>query len=108
MKKTKYLGLRDGDWKCTHVGIAKIQPAFTQKKDEAGRKIRSKRAGHRCYYYTFERLTSDAKAIKAIRLGYWQAKQVFKGERSVEYFAKKKEAKRSLVITDRVNYCFCD
>jgi hypothetical protein len=108
MKKTKYLGMKNGDWSCTHVGVDRIQPAFTQKKDETGKKIRSKRAGHCTYYYIFERLTSDEKAMKMIRLGYWQAKQVFSGERSVEYFAEKKARRRSKVFTQKVSYSFCD
>lgn len=108
MKKTKYLGMTNGDWSCTHVGVDRIQPAFTQKKDESGRKIRSKRAGHCTYYYIFERLTSDAKAMKMIRLGYWQAKKVFSGERSVEYFAEKKARRRSQEFTQKVSYAFCD
>lgn len=108
MKKTKYLGMKNGDWECTYVGVAKIQPAFTKNRDEAGRKIRSKRAGHRNYYYIFERLTSDAKAMKMVRLGYWQAKQVLKGERTVEYFAEKKANKRSQSFENKVSYCFCD
>ena len=82
--------------------------AFTQKCDEDGRKIRSKRAGHQSYYYIFERLTSDAKAMKMIRLGYWQAKEVFRGARTVEDFAVKKERKRSQVFKKKVSYCFCD
>jgi hypothetical protein len=108
MRKSKYLGMRDGDWFCSHVGVDRVQPAYTQKKDENGRKVRSKRAGHRTYYYIFERLTSDEKAMKMIRLGYWQAKQVFNGERSVEYFAEKKARKRSQVFTQKVSYAFCD
>lgn len=108
MKKTKYLGMTNGDWECTYVGVDRVQPAFTQKRDEDGKKIRSKRAGHCTYYYIFERLTSDAKAMKMIRLGYWQAKHVFNGERTVEDYAAKKERKRSQVFTKKVSYSFCD
>lgn len=108
MKKTKYLGMKSGEWECTYVGVDRVQPAFTQKRDEEGRKIRSKRAGHQSYYYIFERLTSDAKAMKMIRLGYWQAKEVFRGARTVEDFAVKKERKRSQLFKKKVSYCFCD
>ncbi len=107
-KNSKYLNKIFGDWKCTHVGVANIQPAFTEKRDEAGKKIRSKRAGHRSYYYIFERLTSDQKAMKMIRLGYWQAKKVLRGECTVEDFAQKKERKRSQVFKEKVSYSFCD
>ena len=108
MKKTKYLGMTNGDWTCTFVGVNKVQPAFTQKRDETGKKIRSKRAGHRNYYYIFERLTSDTKAMKIVRLGYWQAKKVLRGECTVEEFAQKKARKRSSEFTQRVSYSFCD
>jgi hypothetical protein len=108
MKKSKYLGMKSGNWECTHVGVDKIQPAFTKQRGEDGKRIRSKRAGHCCYYYIFERLTSDQKAMKMIRLGYWQAKRVFSGELTVEHFAEKKEAKRSTEFTKKVSYSFCD
>ena len=108
MKKSKYLGLKSGNWECTHIGVDRIQPAFTQQRGVDGKKIRSKRAGHCCYYYIFERLTSDRKAMKMVRLGYWQAKKVFSGERPVEYFAIKKEAQRSQEFKDKVSYSFCD
>ena len=108
MKKTKYLGMTNGDWHCTFVGVDRVQPAFTQKRSEDGKKIRSKRAGHQSYYYIFERLTSDEKAMKMIRLGYWQAKKVYSGERTVEEYAAKKERRRSQEFTKKISYSFCD
>ena len=105
---SKYLNKTFGDWKCTYVGVATVAPAFTEKRDDAGRKVRSKRPGHRSYYYIFERLTSDEKAMKMIRLGYWQAKKVLRGECTVEEFAKKKERLRSQEFTKKVSYSFCD
>jgi hypothetical protein len=108
MRTSKYLGFRSGNWECTHVGVASVQPAFTKQRGTDGKRVRSKRAGHCCYYYIFERLTSDKKAMKMIRLGYWQAKKVFSGEHTVEHFAKKKEAKRSQAFTHKVSYSFCD
>lgn len=108
MKKTKYLGMTNGDWTCTHVGVDRVQPAYTQKRGEDGKKVRSKRAGHRTYYYIFERLTSDEKAMKMVRLGFWQAKKVLDGERTVEEYAAKKERQRSQEFTKKVSYSFCD
>lgn len=109
MKKgSKYLNKTFGDWKCTYVGIASVAPAFTKKRDETGKKIRSKRAGHCSYYYIFERPTSDEKAMKMIRLGYWSAKKVLSGERTVESFAQKKARKRSQVFEKKISYSFCD
>lgn len=108
MKKSKYLNLQSGDWKCTYAGVDRVQPVYTQKRDAGGKKIRSKRAGHRSYYYIFERLTSDAKAMKMIRLGSWQVSKVFSGERTVEDFATKKERKRSQQFKEKISYSFCD
>ena len=108
MKKSKYLGMVNGNWECTHVGVDRVQPAFTKKRGEDGKKIRSKNAGHQTYYYIFERLTSDAKAMKSIRIGYWQAKKVFRGETTVENIAVKKERQRSQAFKKKVSYSFCD
>lgn len=108
MKKSKYLGMKNGEWECTHVGVDRVQPVFTQKRGADGKKIRSKNAGHQCYYYIFERITSDQKAMKMIRLGYWQAKEVYNGTRTVEDFAVKKERKRAKEFTKKVSYSFCD
>lgn len=106
MKKSKYLGLKSGDWVCTHVGIDHIQPVFTKKRDVNGKKIRTKSPGHQNYYYIFERLTSDAKAIKMVRLGFWQAKHVFTGERNVEYYAEKQKRNPKHTVRNRVSYSF--
>jgi hypothetical protein len=112
MKKSKYLGMVNGDWECTHIGVARVQPAFKQQKNmkrsSSGARARNKYPGHQTYYYIFERLTHDKKAIKAIQLNAAQANQVLKGKYTVEHFAEKKEAKRSLVVSERVNYAFCD
>jgi hypothetical protein len=107
MKKSKYLGMVNGEWECTHVGVAEVQPAFRKTKVN-GKRVRTKSHGHQNYYYIFERLTSDEKAMKMIRLGFWQAKQVLRGERSVEYFAEKKARKRSQEFKNKISYSFCD
>lgn len=103
MRKSKYLGMRSGDWRCSHVGVDRVQPKFKQ-----GTKVPSKRPGHQLYYYIFERLTSDNKAMKMIRLSAAQASKVWKGLKTVEYFAELKEAKRSQEFTKKVSYSFCD
>lgn len=108
MKKTKYLGMTDGEWTCTHVGVDKVQPAYKQHRDASGKRVRNKSAGHQSYYYIFERLTSDKKAMKMIRLGYWQIQKVRKGTHTVEDFAQKKELERSQAFTQKVSYSFCD
>jgi hypothetical protein len=107
MKKSKYLGMKSGDWECTHVGIDRVQPAFKEKRDAFGKRVRNKYPGHQTYYYIFERLTSDAKAMKMIRLSASQANRVYKGLATVEDFAKKKAAEKSQVFTHKVSYSFC-
>ena len=101
MKKSKYLGMVNGDWECTHVGVARVQPAFkqqkNQKKDSSGNRARNKYPGHQTYYYVFERLTSDKKA-----------NLVLQGKRSVEEYAVKKERKHSKKFAEKVSYSFHD
>jgi hypothetical protein len=107
MKKSKYLNMRSGDWECTHVGVADVQPAFCRRKVN-GKRVRSKSPGSKQYYYIFERITSDKKAMKMIRLNATQARQVRCNWFTVEDFAKKKEALRSQAFKDKVSYSFCD
>ena len=107
MRKSKYLGMKSGEWQVTHVGVARVQPAFKKKKDVDGKRVRSKNAGHQTYYYIFERLTSDKKAMKMIRLNATQVRQVLDGKYTVEYFAEKKAAKRSQRFKEKVSYSFC-
>lgn len=108
MKKSKYLGLKSGNWQCTHIGVARVQPVYTHKRGLDGKKLRSSYPGHQTYYYIFERLTSDKKAMKMIRLNAAQARQVLTGGLTVEDFAKKKVAQRSQTFKDKVSYSFCD
>ena len=107
MKKSKYLGMTSGTWTCTGVAVAYVQPAYKQKKVE-GKRVRSKYPGHQQYEYTFDRLTSDRKALKTIKLNAAQVRQVLNGTSTVEYVAVKKEAKRSFALNNRVSYSFCD
>lgn len=108
MKKTsKYLGMRDGEWVCTHVGIACVQPAYVHKVGVEG-KVRAKSPGHRQYFYAFERLTSDGKAMKMIQLNAQQANMVLNGRRTVEFYSQKKERENSRKFHKKVSYSFCD
>lgn len=108
MKKSKILGFRSGEWLCTHVGVASVQSVFTRKVDDNGRKIKSKSPGHRNYYYIFERLTHDDKALKMIRLTAAQARLVFRGQATVEEISQKKERRRSQIFSRKVSYSYCD
>lgn len=107
MKTSKYLGLKSGSWTCTHVGVDRVQPAFKVKKVD-GKRVRNKYPGHMSYYYIFERLTHDGKAMKMIRLSAAQAKLVLDRKKTVEEFALQKEKERSQVFTQKVSYSFCD
>lgn len=81
MKKSKYLNKMFGSWKCTHVGISHVQGK------------RARYAGHRTYYYIFERMTSDNKAEKLIRLNCKEAAKVYQGKTTVEELVTKREAR---------------
>lgn len=102
MRKSKYLGLKSDNWTCSYVGVARVQPTFKR-----GSRVRSKQPGHQTYYYIFERITSDNKAMKMIRLTAAQASKIFTGKCTVEDFAKKKAAKKSQDFTKKVSYSFC-
>ena len=108
MRKSKYIGLKIGDWICTHVGVDRVQPAYKLKRDALGRRVRNKYPGHMSYYYIFERLTHDGKAMKMIRLNAQQANLVLNGRKAVEDYAKRKEAERSTDFVQKISYSFCD
>ena len=112
MIRSKYIGMRNGNYVCVGAEVARIQPVYTNKRNEDGKKIKSKRPGHRLYAYTFERLTSDGKAMKIIRLNAKQVKQVLDGSITVEQVAIAREemrkAGKQLKTVHRVSYSFCD
>ena len=101
--------MKSGNWICSHIGIASVQPVYKKfDRDSLGRRVKSKSPGSKQYYYIFERLTSDNKAMKMIRLNASQANTVLKGLKTVEYFSELKEAKRSQDFEKKVSYSFCD
>ena len=108
MKKSKYLGTKNGDWTCTHVVVARVQPSYNKKKDDDGKRVKSKRPGHRTYYYIFERLTSDGVAEKIVSLNASEIKRVATGWTTVESIAKLKKERNSKKFTSKVLYNFCD
>jgi hypothetical protein len=107
MIRSEFYGMKSGDWLCTHVGLASITGAYKKNKVD-GQRVRNKTPGHRNYYYIFERLTSDSKAMKMIRLNAKQVRQVRDGWFTVEELADKKAAARSQIFTQKVSYTFCD
>lgn len=106
MRKSKYLDLCSGTWKCTHVGVADVQPARCRQKRAQGKLARSKSPGSKQYYYIFERLTSDGKAMKMIRLNASQARLVLNGKMSVEDYANRKAKLHTQVFKEKVSYSF--
>ena len=103
MKRTsKYINKTFGNWMCTHVGISRVQP----KRTHTGRL--SKRPGHQTYYYIFERLTSDGKAEKLVRLNAFEAAKVYRGEASVESIARSRQQSGVNEFTSKVSYHFID
>jgi hypothetical protein len=109
MKKSKYLGMRSGDYVCTGVVVTDVQPKYCRRKVNAdGTKAKTKSHHSQQYGYNYEKLTSDGKAIKSILLNASQARNVYRGLATVNDYAKKKELKRSRALKERVSYCFCD
>jgi hypothetical protein len=112
MRTSKYVGMRSGEYECVDCVVARVQPVYTNKKDEDGKKIKSKRPGHRLYAYIWERMTSDGKAMKIIRLNAKQVRQVLDGSITVEQVAlareEMREAGKKLKTKHRVSYSFCD
>lgn len=101
MKRTsKYLNKTFGNWTCTHVGIARVQPKKTAKGKVAAR------PGHQTYYYVFERPTSDGLAEKLVRLSAKQAAKVYRGLLSVEDIADGRQSKGVGEFTEKVSYHF--
>jgi hypothetical protein len=107
MKKSKYLGMVNGDWECTHVGVARVQPSLTRKRGDDGKRLRSKHPGSQQYYYIFERLTADETKMKMIRLNAAQALNVLNNVTTVEELAEKKARKVRPKFKDKISYSFC-
>jgi hypothetical protein len=108
MRKSNYVGMQFGDWKCIHYGIDYLQPAYHKKRDANGKRVRSVSAGHQQYYYIFERLTSDGIALKQIRATAYEALKIKRGKLTAEELANKKRSLGYTCYTNRTNYCFCD
>lgn len=103
MRKSKFMGLVSGNWICTHVGVAKVQPKFL-----TGTRIPRKSPGHQEYYYIFERMTSDKKAEKLLRLSANEATKVWKNEITVDEIEAKREATKAVEFTKKISYHFVD
>jgi hypothetical protein len=103
MRKSKYLGMVSGQWVCTHVGVARVQPTFYK-----GTRTECLRPGHQSYYYIFERMTSDNKAEKMIRLNNIEAAKVWKKKVTVEEISDRREKKQAQKFARKISYHFID
>lgn len=109
MRKSKFVGTKDGLWECIRYVISDVQGTRCRKKvDINGKKARAKSPGSRQYEYEYCRPTSDGEAMKYITLTAAQARKVYRGLATVEEYETKKEALRSLQHKERISYCFCD
>lgn len=95
MKRTsKYLFASFGNWTCTHIGVNNVQGK------------NAKAPYHQNYYYVFERLTSDGKANKMIRLNSSETSKVYKGLMTVEDILNKRELRNETRFSRKVSYHF--
>ena len=107
MRNSKYIGLKSGDWTCTYIGVARVQPTYLK-----GTKKLSKRPHHQNYYYIFERPTHDHKAEKMIRVSEYQVRRIADpfDWYNAEYVADQKKKKAVQVkpsFEQKVSYSFC-
>lgn len=82
----------EGTWTVVHIGIATVQGA------------KAKAPYHRGYYYLVERMTSDGKCDKQVRLNANYMVKLARGEFDIEAYADKHaHSKKSIRKT---NYSF--
>ena len=102
MRKSKYLNQEfDNGWTCTHVGVASVVPAFY-----TGTKKRTKSKGHQHYYYVCERITSDNKCEKMVRLSDKEILRVARGLTTVEEIANARQSVSEGTFKRKVSYHF--
>lgn len=106
MRKSKYLGVKFGEWLCTHVGVEAVVPAYKAKRDYYGNRVRNKYPGHQRYYYIFERVTHDGVCTKMVRLNAAQVRKVWLGYITVEEIADKKKSNPHPAFKEKVSYSF--
>lgn len=93
MKKTsKHVGKIYAGWLVTHIGIATVQGS------------KAKYPYHRGYYYLLERVTSDKKCTKQVRLNSNYIAKLSRGEFDIEAYADKHA--HSKKATNKTNYSF--
>lgn len=88
---SKYVGNTYNGWKVVHIGIARVHGAGEYK-------------GHRNYYYLVERITSDGKFTKQVRLDADKMRGLANGTFDIEAFADRHAHTKS--ATRKTNYSF--
>jgi hypothetical protein len=95
MKQRKYLGETfDNNWKCVDVGINNIQSS------------RRPSPYHVHYYYILERVTSDSKCIKSIKVEGSLMCKIARGEVFAEDVANRRLKRRTSSGVKNVDYKF--
>ena len=105
MFKSKYKGFQSGEYVCTYIGLASVTGAFRKKKVD-GKRVRATSTGHRHYYYIFEKVTSDNKAKKMVRLNANQMLLVANGVKTVNDYVKLKTETLVPSFTNKIGYSF--
>lgn len=91
-RTSKFVGNTYSGWTVVHIGVAHVQGAG------------AKWAYHRNYYYLVERVTSDGKCTKQVRLNANYMKALAEGTFDIEAYADKHaKTKRAIAKT---NYSF--
>lgn len=88
MKKSKYVGMKFGNWQ--------VEKCYLHANYEGGTK-------HNAYHYTLARITSDGKCDKMITLSGTTMAKIISGKLDVETVAENKKAMNKDNITYRFN-----
>lgn len=91
-RTSKFVGNTYSGWTVVHIGVANVQGAG------------AKWAYHRNYYYLVERVTSDGKCTKQVRLDAKKMRELAKGNFDIEAYADK--ITHSKKATRKTNYSF--
>lgn len=91
-RTSKYVNKTFSGWTVKAIGIARVQPK------------KAKYAYHQSYYYLVERVTSDGKCIKQVRLNANYMCQLARGAFDIEAYAERHA--HSSKATRKTNYAF--
>ena len=92
MRTSKYVGKNFMGWDVVAIGVATVQPK------------RAKAPYHQDYYYLLERVTSDGRCVKQVRLNSSYMCQLARGTFDIEAYADRHA--HSTKATAKTNYAF--